>query len=223
MGVLADIWSTDEAVYNRSPFDFHLLVPPSGIVAEGTDGSIAAPTPWRLSSATYDFAAIGVAPGQVVRLDKPIATFRPPGGFYIVDAVTSAGIDLRQPSKESGSGKPPTAGVALGSISFAVLTMLPQIEQATYRINRIFGVDDTVVTRKPSDLYDARQLEEATSYRTLATAYLGASRQVDDLFAKKARSFDQLANDAEAHLNLIWKAKQGPPTVTNKFGMRLTR
>ena len=223
MALLTTVWSTDEDLYVRSLTDYPLLAADSGVLARASDGQIQSGDLWTLSSASVDFAGFGVRAGQVVHLTGPTSSFKLPGRCWVVGSVGPSGVTLRRAKAAASVGAPPVAS-ALTGITFAVLTMGPQIENASYRINRIFGVDAAVTGRSPSDMYDARQLEEATSYRALADAYWALSRQENgDDFKAKARFYNEQATAAEDRINLIWSANNRPQQQTSKFNMRITR
>lgn len=223
MALLTTVWSTDEDLYVRSLTDFPLLAAASGVLAKASDGQVQPGDLWTLSSASVDFAAYGIRAGQIVYLTGPVSAFKSPGQCWVAGSVGPSGVTLRRPKAAASVGAHPVSA-ALTGIVFQVLTMGPQIENASYRINRIFGVDPSVTGRSPTDLYDARQLEEATSYRALADAYWALSRQENgDDFKAKARFYNEQATAAEDRINLIWSANNRPQQQTSKFNMRITR
>ena len=80
----AIVYATDEDVVLRASAEFAVLTPKDQCVAAAPDGFFGA-DPWTLASTSIDFAANGVAPGQVVRLTQPTTAFKPPGDSFIVD------------------------------------------------------------------------------------------------------------------------------------------
>lgn len=223
MALLTTVWATDEAVYNRATMDFPTLVPASGQLAGASDGAIDSGAPWTLTSATVNAATYGIEAGAIVHLMPTPTTFKSPGVCWVLGSVTGGGaMVLRRPSKAASVGQPPTI-TSLTGVHFRVLTLGPQIEQASYDLNRIFGVDPLVSGRAPSDLYDPRQLETAVVYRVLAQQYLAAAKQPDDDFVQKSRRYHQLATEAEAAINLIWSQNSRPLETTNRFSTRLSR
>lgn len=203
--------------------DFPLLVPPSQKHASGTDGVIGSGNLWLLSSATVDFNSWGIKAGQIVHLTGPKVNFPSPGQCWVIETVDASGITIRRPSQLAGVGQPPSPSGGLTAISFAVLTVFPQIENASYDINRIFGVDDTIPYRDPASIIDQRQLEAVTVLKTLADLYMQASRQPDDDFAVKGRAYAKQAADALARINLLWDSSNTLAVQTGRFNTRLTR
>ena len=102
------IYATDEDIVLRASSDFALLCPRDQKLASGTDGAFDPSDRWCLRSASVDFSAQGVRPGQVVQLLGPPATFRAPGDLLIVAsgrATTRSSCAAR--GRPLGSGSRP--------------------------------------------------------------------------------------------------------------------
>jgi len=83
-GLLETVYATDEHVAIRARGDFVTLCPDWQTQAAGADGVIDVLTPWTLSSATVDFAGLGVQAGNVVLLTKPTSAFpKAPRGLLL--------------------------------------------------------------------------------------------------------------------------------------------
>lgn len=223
MALLTTVWATDENVLTRAAMDFPLLVPPVQKHASGTDGVFGSGNLWLLTSATVDFNAYGIKAGQIVHLTVPKTTYQAPGQCWVIESVSASGITIRRPSQAASIGAPPSPSGGLTGITFAVLTVFPQIENTSYSINRTFGVDATVSYRDPTSIIDVRQLQEVTVLQTLGELYLQASRQPDDDFATKSRSYLSMAKNVLASINLLWDSTNTLANQTGRFNTRLTR
>jgi len=103
---LSVVYATDENIALRDPDDFAALSPHHQCLARGTDGVIAAASPWTLTSATVNFATNGVASGNVVVLTLK-NVFVASGEAFAVDTVSGNSINLRRLGQATGVGQPP--------------------------------------------------------------------------------------------------------------------
>lgn len=186
--VLSSVWACDEDIAVAAGVDWPFIAAPDQVLARGIDGVFASGSPWVLTSASVDFNAYGVAPGNVIALNGPNTAFPQPE-FLIVDAVAPGQVTLRRKSMNSGVGQPPGVGGVTG-IKFVASTVYADIERASYELNRQFYVDDKVIGRKSGDLYDRRELREACTQLVLARNYWRAARAAgadSDSFVAKAK------------------------------------
>jgi hypothetical protein len=234
----SSVYATDEDVALRASSDFPTLCPRDQKLASGTDGAFSPNDPWTLTSSSADFAAQGVAAGNVVQLTKPTSAFRPPGEALAVLSASANGLTLRRKGQPAGVGQPPSPPGGLVGVEFAVMTLGPQIEAASYDLNRRYGIDDLVAGRRPADLYDPREVQQATVLTVLYRQYLDMSREAGDqgdTFAAKARAVKAELDDLLARVVVRW----GPPgnspgapapfpcwgtnPATSRFSTRLSR
>lgn len=208
---LDTLYCTDEAIAIRSPGDFAIVVPRDQVWAEGADGAFVADDRWTLASASADFVAAGIAPGMIVRLTAPAATYRAPGETLVVDAVTSAtALRLRRKAAAAGQGKPPGPAGGITGVAFSVPTLRPQIEAATYDLNQRFSIDESAPGRAPADAYDLRELEAACIWTVLAQQYAASARggsEGDDDLVRKAKLACAERDAVLARVALHWKAR----------------
>ena len=229
MSTLTTVYATDEDLAVRAPADFSILCPSDQKLAEGTDGAFSPSTPWMLTSGSQDFSTRGILPGQVVQLTQPLARFRPPGEALVIDSVGPFAITLRRKGLASGAGAPPGPAAALIGVGFTIATLGPQIERASYELNRRFGIDDRIAGRRAADLYDPREIGEATVLTVLYRQYLAMSREAGspgDTFAGKAGLVKSELDDLLARIVVRWGPAGGPDIgedSTTRFGARLTR
>ena len=229
-------YATDEDIALRASADFAALCPRDQVLAAGSDGAFAASDPWTLFSASADFAAFGLAPGQVARLTKPTGTFGPNGELFAIEAVGPHSIRLRRKGQPTGVGQPPAPASGLASVEFAVRSLGPQIALASFEIDRRFGIDATVAGRRPVDLYDPHELREAVVLSVLARQYLDQSRQFSgpiadpsstpgDPYAAKARLVREELDEVLDRLTLRWNATDPArrSAATTRFGTRVWR
>lgn len=150
-----------EAVARTLGQDIHLIVPDGQARARGDDGVIAAADPWVLTSATVDFAAQGVAPGDLVLLSASPTDAGKAFKARLREkepmiAVTAAGhaLTLRHVGMESGAGQPPGLGGDLTAVRFLVPDLRPQLGAQSRAVRRDLAHDGT------GDAADATDLED---------------------------------------------------------------
>lgn len=229
MLTLTTVYATDEDIALRAAGDFPLLCPRDQKLAEGTDGAFGPTDPWTLTSDAVDFAAQGLTPGLVVQLLKPTSLFAPPGEAFAVHAVAPGAITLRRKGQATGMGQPPGPPFVQTGISFLVATLAPQIERASYDLNRRYGIDDLIAGRRSVDLYDPREVNEATVLTVLCRQYLSMSRETGehrDTFSAKAAQVKCELDDLLARVVVRWLPADvagSRDTLTTRFSTRLTR
>ena len=228
MSLLTTVYATDEAVSLRAPADFALLCPRDQVLAAGTDGVFDPSDRWTMFSPSVNFSLQGVAPGQVVQLLGPITIFRPPGDVLIVDSVAQGSIVLRRKGQAAGVGQPPSPPSGGIGVEFLIATLGPQIENASYDLNRRFGIDDLIAGRRSSDLYDLREVREAAVLTVLQERYLDLSRDCDATNSPLASKAEAIQHELEALLAravVHWTSSldRGGLANTNRFSTRLER
>ena len=230
------VYATDEDIALRASTDFAALCPRDQLLASGPDGVFAASGPWTLTSTSIDFAAFGLAPGQLVRLTKPTSSFGPNGELYAIQAVATAAITLRRKGQAAGVGQPPAPPAGLTNVEFAVRSLGPQIQLASYDLDRRFGIDEAIAGRRPADLYDPHELREAVVLTVLYKQYLDQSRQFagrisdqsetpGDVYAAKARIAKAELDELLDRLALKWNEADvaSRAIATTRFSTRVSR
>ncbi|HWE37720.1 MAG TPA: hypothetical protein VG406_14225 [Isosphaeraceae bacterium] len=217
MSTLTIVYAADEDLALRASADFAILCPADQTLAAGTDGAFTPDDPWTLRSSSVNFAAQGVAAGQVVQLTRPITAFPPPGEAMVVAAVAAGSVTLRRKGQAAGVGQPPGPSSGLVNVAFTIATLGPQIESASYELNRRFGIDDLIAGRRAADLYDPREIRQATVLAVLARQYLAMSRATGDqgdAFASKARCLASELDDLLARAVVRWGPSPDSPGAT---------
>lgn len=242
MSTLSTVYATDEDIALRAAADFAILCPADQTLASGADGAFTPDNPWTLISPGVNFAAQGVSAGQVVQLTRPITAFPPPGDALVVAAVAAGTVTLRRKGQAPGVGQPPGTSSGLVNVAFAVATLGPQIESASYELNRRFGIDDLVAGRRAADLYDPREIQQAAVLTVLVRQYQAMSRaggEQGDTFDAKARALAAELDDLLGRVVVRWgpspyspgATPQGPAASpywnvnppTSRFSTRLSR
>ena len=220
---LATVYATDENIAVRSGGDYTILAPEWQKVASAVDGAFAVGDPWRLTSATVDFVSAGIQSGHVVLLRKPNTAFKGSGELLAVSNVSAAGIVLRRLGSEPGLGQPPSPASGLFAVDFLIATLGPQIEEASFDLNRRFGIDPNVPGRSPGNLNDLRDLRQACVLLVLAQRYTAETRSSDGDFALKLARVNQELTDALARLQLRWGANGSDANSSSRFTTRIVR
>jgi len=207
MSVPTTTWCTDEDLALRAAGDFAILCPKDQALARGADGAFSAADLWTLSSPSNNFLAQGIAPGNVVQLSKQ--------GVFLgtelfgVAAVGVAGITLKRKGLPQNVGLPPAPGGGIAAVSFAVLTLQPQILRATFDLNQRYGIDDLIGGRRSSDLYDPQEVLDATVLLVLWRTYEEMARNAGertDHFAAQAKHYRQDYLDLLGRVEVHWKS-----------------
>jgi hypothetical protein len=180
-------YCTDEDIAVRAGGDMITLCPPWQQMAAGTDGAFLTGFPWVLTSTSTNFATNGVQPNHVVQLSTPKVNFPGGGALLAVDSVATGGasITLRRLHKDLGIGNPPAPSAGLTGVSFVVNTLDPQIEEASFDLKRRFGIDETIVARTSSWIFDLRDLRMATVLSVLLARYTQEARGDKGDFPRK--------------------------------------
>jgi hypothetical protein len=202
---------TDEDIYSEVQDDYFRLLPDSHLLALGTDGIIAAASPWALTSASNDFAAQLVQPGDVFRLGgsatgnvlspAALALGRMRGGpnyqdgdagraFAVdsVDAVDAHTVHLRIPGGVAGEGLPPVRA-DVSDIIFRCGTLRTQIQASSDRVRQDLDFDAA------SDIISPVDIRIATVYHVLSARYRARASfygQSKDDFSAKSAQYDAM-------------------------------
>ena len=219
-------YATDEDLALRASADFLLLCPRDQKLASGNDGVFQKDDPWTLNSASVDFQANGLSPGKIVLLTQPTSSFKPPGESFVVQAVSPGAVLLRRKGQLPGMGQGPSGPNGLTGVEFFSTTLGPQIELASYDINKRYGIDDFIAGRRSCDLFDTREVREATVLTVLYRQYLEMSRGSEeraDLFATKARLYKEELSDLLARTVIHWNSRPGTPTSSQSITRMATR
>ncbi|WP_165072111.1 hypothetical protein [Paludisphaera rhizosphaerae] len=218
---LSVLYATDEHLAIRAGGDFVALTPAWQVAAAGSDGAFASGSPWDLTSASIDFEAAGIGPGSVCLLTRPQTTFRGSGVLLAVDQVDGPTATLRPIGPGSGSSPVPAAG--LSGVVFAFPTLRPQIEDASFDLNRRYGIDPASLYRNPSNLVDLRELRAACVVTVLLNRYTFEARGKDGDYRAKARLLRDDLDQMLARLGLRWTPAVAAPRRTTPFNTRISR
>jgi len=173
---ISPVFCSDEDIAVRAGGDWFLLAPAWQSMALGSDGVFTAGYPWVLSSASVSFSGNGVAPNQVVQLSAPKSAFPGSGQLLAIDSVSGSSLTLRRLHKDLNVGQPPGPAAGLTGVTFTINTLDPQIEEASFDIKRRFGIDENIVYRASTWVYDERDLRMATILTVLHDRYTAEAR-----------------------------------------------
>ncbi len=217
------VYASDEDVAIRAPSDFALLCPKDQVLASGGDGAFAAGDRWTLTSATVNFAAAGLAPGQVVQITRTGGGLRATPDALVVQSVGNAGVVLRRKGQPAGAGQPPSPQGGMPGVEFLVATLQPQINRACDDLNRRLGLGSP--GRRPEDLGDPAALREVAVLMVLHRQYLDRSREAEgqpDAFGAKARAIQSELDDRLGRLAVRFRDDPGG-RPSQRFRTRLGR
>jgi hypothetical protein len=220
------VYATDEDIAVRAGGDFAILCPPWQQMAAGTDGVFAPGAPWVLTSASVDFQANGVAPNQVVWLTAPKSQYPGGGQLLAIDSVAGPAIVLRRLHQDLSVGQPPAPTAGLSGVAFAINTLGPQIEEASYDLKRRFAIDDTTggdQNRSSAWMYDLRELRLATVLTVLLDRYTQEARTDRGDFDRKAQRIRQQLSDVLDRVQVRWGPFGNSSEPSTLFGCKLSR
>jgi hypothetical protein len=220
---LTAVYATDENIAIRASGDFAMLCPDWQKLAAGVDGVFAPGAPWCLTSPSVNFAAASVTAQHVVLLRKPATAFKGSGELLAVDSAVGNGLTLRRLGAGSILGQAPAPVAGLVCVDFLVATLDPQIEEASFDLNRRFGIDPSIAGRSPSDVYDLRDLRQACVLTVLSRRYAAETRGSGGDFALKLGQITQELSEVLARLQIRWGQSGSDSDSTSLFSTRLVR
>lgn len=222
---LVNAFCTDEDIAARFKADFPLLCDREWM-AQGTDGTFVAGTPWALTSASNTFDLQGVARGNVILLKTSSnMPFGSAGMMFAVDSALGSTVNLRRINQGALLGMPPVGPGGLAGVTFAVPTLAGQIELATYDIEKRFGISDFIYGRRQNDLWDAREVRDVTVLTVAYKRFLDLARQGEsnDVYFSKYKTVKQELDDMLARVAIHWADVPLPMAETNRFSTRISR
>ncbi len=220
---LTTVYATDENIAIRAGGDFSMLCPDWQKLAYGSDGAFAAGSPWVLSSPSVDFLAAGVTQQHVVLLRKPNTVFKGGGELLAVDSASDSGVVLRRLGAALSVGQSPAPAAGLTGVEFLIATFDPQIEEASFDLNRRYWIDPNIPGRTPADVYDLRDLRQACVLTVLSQRYASETRGSEGDFALKLTQIKQELSEVLARLQLRWGTSGSDTQATNWFCTRIVR
>jgi hypothetical protein len=220
----APTYATDEDIAVRAGGDFVTLCPAWQVMAQGVDGFFAPGLPWALNSTAVNFQANGVKPNQVVSLTGPKANFQGGGQLLAIDSVVGNTINLRRLHKDLNVGMPPAPAGGLTNVTFTINTLDPQTEEASFDIKRRFGIDENIVDRTSTWIYDLRDLRMTTVLQVLLARYTAEARGDKGDWVRKIDLIRCELSGVLDRVEVRWgKYGTSEPPTTVGFGMRLVR
>ncbi len=220
---LSTVYASDEDVAVRATGDFAVLAPAWQKAAQGADGAFAPGSPWTLVSESVDFATAGVRAGHVVQLRKPASVFKGAGELFAVARAQGRSLVLRRIGAGEGLGAPPAPASGLVGVEFLIATLDPQIDEASFDLNRRFNIDPALPGRTPSDLRDVRELRQACVLGVLAQRYAAETRGGEGDFALKLANARAELSEALARLELRWGSGPSDRSSSSYFSTRIVR
>ena len=221
--LLATVYADDEDIAVRVGADYANLCPHDQLLAQGTDGVFLNSNQWQLSSTSNNFASQGVATGNVIRLTGPATLYKGLGNKYAVSAVSGNAVTLRNIGQLDGIGLPPGPLAGQAGVAFVIATLGPQLEDASYQLNTQYGIDPSFQLTSPAQIYDLRQLNQATALTVVCRMLAVSTRTKDGDFARK---LDVFRNDLSRALDILevrWNQTKENPPPTTRFSMKWSR
>lgn len=219
---LSVVYANDEDVAIRATGDFAVLIPAWQKVAFGTDGAFASGEPWALTSASLDFEAAGVKSGHVISLRKPSSLFKGTGELLAVASAVGNRLVLRRIGARAGEGAPPAPAAGVSGVEFQIATLFPQIEEASFDLNRRFNIDPRVPGRSPDALHDRRDLRAACVLAVLAQRYAAETRGAEGDFPLKLKQITSELSETLARIEVRWRTATAG-RETSMFSTRISR
>ena len=217
------IYATDEDVAVRAGGDFITLCPAWQQMAAGNDGFFAADSPWIFNSVSTSFQNNNVYPNQVLWLTGPKSVYPGGGQLLAVDSVSGSSLTLRRLHQNLNIGQPAGPAAGLTGITFAINTLFPQIEEASFAIKRQYGIDENITYRDSSWVYDLRDLRIATVLWVLYDRYTAETRTERGDFARKASVIKNQLSQVLDRVQVRWGPYGNSAEPSTVFSCKLTR
>ncbi|MHB8359810.1 MAG: hypothetical protein ACYDCP_09995 [Thermoplasmataceae archaeon] len=217
------VYATDEDIAVRAGGDYVTLCPPWQQMASGADGAFTSAAPWVLTSTATNFAANAVQPNQVVWLSQPKANFPGGGALFAIDSVSGTSLVLRRLHKDLNVGQAPVGGANVSGITFAINTLDPQTEEASFDIKRRFGIDETIVDRTSAWVFDLRDLRMATVLTVLQARYTQEARTDKGDFARKINLIKGELQQVLDRVQIRWGPFGNSAEPSTLFSCKLSR
>jgi hypothetical protein len=216
-------YCTDEDIAVRAGGDFITLCPFWQQMASGSDGYFSSGSPWVLNSTLTNFAANGVAPNQVVWLSGPKPNFPGGGQLLAIDSVLGSSVTLRRLYKDLNVGQPPAPTAGLTSVVFAINTFDPQSAEASFDIKRRYGIDENIVGRSSSWIYDLQDVRMATVLTVLLERYTQEARGDKGDFPKKIGYTQTALAQILDRVQVRWGPQGNSAEPSTLFSCKLSR
>jgi hypothetical protein len=218
------VYASDEDIAVRAGGDFITVCPAWQQMAYGTDGFFSPGLPWVLNSTATNFAANNVSANQVVWLSQPKSQYPGSGVLLAIDSVFESSITLRRLHKDLNVGQPPAPAGGLTNVTFTINTLDPQTEEASFDIKRRFGIDENIVDRTSTWIYDLRDLRMTTVLQVLLARYTAEARGDKGDWVRKIDLIRCELSGVLDRVEVRWgKYGTSEPPTTVGFGMRLVR
>jgi hypothetical protein len=219
------LYCTDEDIVARAGGDFITLCPSWQQMAAGTDGYFNPTAPWVFCSTSTNFGNNGVTPNQVVYLTAPKSQYPGGGALLVIDSVSADGtnLTLRRIYKDLNVGNPPAPAAGLTNITFAINTLDPQSATASFDIKRRFGIDETIVDRQSSWIFDLQDLRMATVLSVLLARYTQETRVDKGDFARKVQQIKIELQTVLDRVQVRWGPFGNSAEPSTLFSTKLSR
>lgn len=217
------VYCTDEDIAVRAGGDFITLCPAWQQMAYGTDGYFSSGNPWVLNSTSVNFQANNVSPNQVVWLSAPKSNYPGSGVLMAIDSVLGTSLTLRRLHKDLNVGQPPAPAAGLTNITFTINTLDPQSEEASFDIKRRYGIDENIVDRSSTWIYDLRDLRMATVLTVLKDRYTQEARGDRGDFPRKIGTIKADLDQVLERVQVRWGPQGNSAEPTTLFNCKLSR
>jgi hypothetical protein len=217
------VYATDEDIAVRAGGDFITLCPQWQQMASGTDGFFDSGSPWVLNSTATSFAANKVQPNQVVWLSAPKTQYPGGGVLMAIDSVAGSSLTLRRLHKDLNVGNPPAPAAGLTNVTFTINTLDPQTEEASFDIKRRYGIDETIVDRSSSWVFDLRDLRIATVLSVLLSRYTQEVRSERGDWARKIVLIKEELDQVLERVQVRWGPYGNSAEPSTLFSCKISR
>jgi hypothetical protein len=216
-------YATDEDIAVRAGGDFVTLCPIWQQMATGNDGVLSQGPPWSLTSPSVNFGSNGVNPNQVALFSAPKTAFPGGGALLAIDTVSGNTITLRRLHKDIGIGQPPCPAAGLTAVSFLISTLDPQTEECSWDIKRRYGIDEQLLDRASTFIYDLRDLRMATVLMVLQQRYIAETRSDRGDFARKIGLITSQLDAVLDRVQVRWGPFGNSAEPSTLFSCKLSR
>jgi hypothetical protein len=111
----------------------------------------------------------------------------------------------------------------LTGVTFTINTLDPQTEEASFDIKRRFGIDETIVDRASSWVFDVRDLRLATVLSVLLARYTQEARSDKGDWARKTTLIEAELDQVLERVQVRWGPYGNSAEPSTLFSCKISR
>jgi hypothetical protein len=191
-------FSNDADIMKYEPVLFGELYLPWQVLAQGSGGTLSGTT---FTAEGADFVSAQAVAGGVIYLQSQDNLLDGAYEIISVDSPTQLTLSVIRPDSQSDPIAPPAAV----DISYRIITLTPQANEAGLQLTEYFGIKpgNPASVYGVEDILDTTVLRQASVFAVISNVYaMLAGRSKDDNCWNKSLYYRKLYNQARARVRL---------------------